>query len=149
MNFKAKGVRLAQMAAQTNLIRHPWRHQAAMPHAPSRRPARSRSLIRSSTGNGATSSATRTGTRSPTSTKEQGRTAAAHLLTRDEARRIAANIAKLRSCCAQDRLMRTVRFRRIVEMYEGSVATGSVENDRAAELAAIPAGESPANRGVQ
>ncbi len=30
----------------------------------------------------------------------------------------------------------------------GSVA-GSVENGRAAKLAAIPAGESPANRGVQ
>ena len=33
--------------------------------------------------------------------------------------------------------------------YSTLVLNGSVANDRAARLAAIPAGESPANRGVQ
>jgi hypothetical protein len=35
------------------------------------------------------------------------------------------------------------------EGADGQTPLDSVENDRAARLAAIPAGESPANRGVQ
>jgi hypothetical protein len=41
------------------------------------------------------------------------------------------------------------RFRIEADIDQSARMAGSVENDRAAKLAAIPAGESPANRGVQ
>ena len=41
------------------------------------------------------------------------------------------------------------RYRRRSGHVRASALTISVENDRAAKLAAIPAGENPANRGVQ
>ena len=57
-------------------------------------PGPSRRLIQSRIGGASSSSATPGGRRSPTSISRRGR-AAAKLLTRDEARRIAPNIAKL------------------------------------------------------
>ena len=76
---------------------------------PRRLPGRSKSLIRSSTGNGATSSATRTGTRSPTSISRRSRDGARRRI-RSRVTRPGASppiSPSCRSCCASHRPLST------------------------------------------
>jgi hypothetical protein len=64
---------------------------------------------------------------------------------------LAARSSRTRLCIADLASHRIVKgsFRGEAEMGREANPANSVENDRAAKLAAIPAGESPANRGVQ